>query len=210
MPLITIRHDDLGSAAGQALIGGLDGELLRRYPDRSAVPPIAQEAFTKIAVDEVAPGHGVFLIASVDGVDVGCGAVRDIGDETGELKRMFVLPDHRGLGVASALVASLEKEASGLGLVRVVLEVATFSDDAIAMYAKNGYHVGGHPLRPIGPMFWDIDRGCRATGQIAECGRGLMATTSARGRCLTASGNSAAPPTAPLASADSGRISLVQ
>jgi putative acetyltransferase len=103
------------------------------------VPPRAQEAFTNVAVDEVAPGSGAFLIASIDGVDVGCGAVRDIGDRTGELKRMFVLPDHRGLGIASALVAALEREASKLGLVRIVLEVATFSDDAIAMYAKNGY-----------------------------------------------------------------------
>jgi GNAT superfamily N-acetyltransferase len=139
MPPVTIRHDDLAGAAGQALIGALDRELLRRHPDRAAVPPRAQEAFTNLAVGEVAPGRGAFLIASVDGADVGCGAVRDIGDRTGELKRMFVLPDHRGLGVASALVASLEDEASALGLVRIVLEVATFSDDAIAMYAKNGY-----------------------------------------------------------------------
>jgi putative acetyltransferase len=139
MSTVAIRLDDLEGAAGHALIGALDDELLRRYPDRAAVPPRAQEAFTKLAVGEVAPGRGAFLIASVDGVDVGCGAVRDIGDRTGELKRMFVLPDHRGLGVASALVASLEEEASALRLARIVLEVATFSDDAIAMYAKNGY-----------------------------------------------------------------------
>jgi GNAT superfamily N-acetyltransferase len=65
---------------------------------------------------------------------------RDIGGGSGELKRMFVLPDHRGLGVASALVASLEQMAAALGLVRIVLEVAAFSLDAIAMYAKNGNH----------------------------------------------------------------------
>jgi len=139
MSLVSIRRDDLEGPAGQALIRALDDELLGRYPDRAAVPARAQEAFTRVAVDEVAPGRGAFLIASVEGVDVGCGAVRDIGDQTGELKRMFVLPDHRGCGVASALLASLEKEAAALGLVRIVLEVATFSQDAVAMYAKNGY-----------------------------------------------------------------------
>jgi hypothetical protein len=58
MPLIAIRHDDLRSPAGQALIAALDRELLRRYPDRLAVPPTARGSFTKIDMDEVAPGKG--------------------------------------------------------------------------------------------------------------------------------------------------------
>lgn len=134
-----IRREAVEAAAAQRLIGELDGELLRRHPNRDGVPAVAQEAFTRLGADEVVAGRGAFLVASVGAIDAGCGAVRHIGGEVGELKRMFVLPEYRGRGVASALVSCLEAEASALGIVRIVLEVATFSADAIALYAKRGY-----------------------------------------------------------------------
>jgi putative acetyltransferase len=139
MTVVEFRRETLEAAAAQRLIGELDDELLRRHPNREGVPAAAQEAFTKLGSDEVLRGRGAFLVASVDGIDAGCGAVRCIGGKVGELKRMFVRPEYRGRGVASALVSRLEAEAASLGMVRTVLEVATFSADAIAMYAKNGY-----------------------------------------------------------------------
>jgi putative acetyltransferase len=139
MGVVQTRREALQSSSALRLIAALDGELLRRYPNRDEVPPVAQDAFTRLGDDEVAPGRGAFLVASVDGEDAGCGAVRGIGNQTGELKRMFVLPEYRARGVASALLSCLEAEASGLGIIRIVLEVATFSEDAIALYTKCGY-----------------------------------------------------------------------
>jgi GNAT superfamily N-acetyltransferase len=99
--------------------------LRARYPDRSAVPAAVNSAFTRLDIDEVERGRGAFLIASIDDVDIACGAVRDIGGKVGELKRMFVAPEYRGRGVASALIRALEGEASQLGIDEIVLEVAT-------------------------------------------------------------------------------------
>src|SRR6185295_1025197 len=49
----------------------------------------------------------IFLVASLDGRPVGCGAVRELEPGAGEVKRMFVLPECRGRGIARALLAAL-------------------------------------------------------------------------------------------------------
>ena len=84
----------------------------------------------------------VFLVArDSGGAAVACGALRQLDAESAEIKRMYVLPAHRGSGVATALLRSLETEAVGLGLGELRLETGTAQSDAIRFYEREGYRL---------------------------------------------------------------------
>jgi putative acetyltransferase len=85
-------------------------------------------------------GHrGAFLVVYADGNPVGCGAVRLVDAETGELKRMYMAPTVRGQGLGRRLVAALENEARSLGAKRLILETGIRQSAAIALYRKCGF-----------------------------------------------------------------------
>src|SRR5690606_35514844 len=65
---------------------------------------------------------GVFLIARLNGHAIGCGALKSLDDSTGEIKRMWVAPEARGLGIACRLLEALEDQARRSGFSRVVLD----------------------------------------------------------------------------------------
>ncbi|MFC8598481.1 MULTISPECIES: GNAT family N-acetyltransferase [unclassified Isoptericola] len=94
----------------------------------------------------------VTLVARVDGRAVGTAAVRDVSGTddrrgrgtahpaaTGEVKRVFVTADARGLGVARRLMAELERSARQVGFRRFVLETGTAQPEAMGLYAAIGY-----------------------------------------------------------------------
>lgn len=70
---------------------------------------------------------------------VGCGAIRRYSDNTMEVKRMFVLKDYRGAGIASNILKELEFWAVELNYENCILETGQKFSDAIALYKKNGY-----------------------------------------------------------------------
>ena len=88
---------------------------------------------------QVDAGQGAFLIAYLDDVAVGCGAVRRLDVTTAELKRMYVDPVVRGRGVGRALVEALECEARLLGVRQIVLETGTRLAPAVRLYEGMGY-----------------------------------------------------------------------
>src|SRR5581483_4844532 len=60
--------------------------------------------------------HGVFLVVrDNDGAAIGCGGVARFDETRGELKRMYVVPGHRGRGLGRRLLVELEVEARRLG-----------------------------------------------------------------------------------------------
>lgn len=67
---------------------------------------------------------------------VGCGALKCYDDETAEIKRMFVIPEFRGKGYASAILSELEKWAKELQFKKVILETGTVQKEAIKLYSK--------------------------------------------------------------------------
>lgn len=56
-----------------------------------------------------------------------------------ELKRMFVRPEARRLGLAARLLTVVEADALGRGVRRIVLETGTLSEAAISLYERCGY-----------------------------------------------------------------------
>ena len=71
---------------------------------------------------DLVPPAGAFLVGSIDGEPVACGAMKTIEPGVGSLKRMWVADDVRGLGVGRRMLEALEAEASGLGLRVLRLE----------------------------------------------------------------------------------------
>ncbi|MEK6482455.1 GNAT family N-acetyltransferase [Catalinimonas sp. 4WD22] len=70
---------------------------------------------------------------------VGCGAIKAYSPQAMEVKRMYTLPAARGKGVASLILAELEKWAGELGYTSCVLETGKRQPEAIRLYEKNGY-----------------------------------------------------------------------
>jgi DNA-binding MarR family transcriptional regulator/GNAT superfamily N-acetyltransferase len=90
-------------------------------------------------LDEMRPPNGVFLIATLRGEPIGCGALKFHRHAPTELKRMWVAPQARGLGVGRRLLTELESRAAAAGTNTVRLETNRTLTEAIAMYRSAGY-----------------------------------------------------------------------
>ena len=132
MPTREIRRSALTSPDAIQLIDALNLELTGTFPEPSARHFSLSDA-------QLAPGHGAFVIAYLDGLAVGCGAMRRLDEATAELKRMYVRPFARGRGIGRTLVEVLEYEARLLPVSRVVLETGNRLLPAIKMYQSMGY-----------------------------------------------------------------------
>jgi RimJ/RimL family protein N-acetyltransferase len=131
---VDIRREQITSPVASALIAALNAELARQYPEEGA-------NHFRLDAEEVEEGRGGFLVASLGGEPVGCGAIRRVDASTGEIKRMFVAPAFRGRRIGARLLAALEDQARRLGLTRIVLETGTRQAEALGLYGRAGYVV---------------------------------------------------------------------
>jgi putative acetyltransferase len=81
------------------------------------------------------------IVAYHDDKPVGCGAIKEYDTSTVEVKRMFTTTEARGKGVASVILAELEKWAIELSYKRAILETGIRQVEAIGLYKKNDYKV---------------------------------------------------------------------
>ena len=81
------------------------------------------------------------LIAYLQNEPIGCGAFRNYNEDTVEIKRMFVRPEFRVRGVASAILSELEKWCTEIGHRICVLETGKNQPEAIAFYKKHGFEI---------------------------------------------------------------------
>ena len=110
------------------------------------------------------PPDGSFFVGYRDGVPVATGAwrrspVAAFGSErTAEVKRMYVAPAARGLGLARRMLAHLEHSAGEHGAEVVVLETGLKQPEAIALYESSGYT----PIPGFGHYKWSPTSRCYA------------------------------------------------
>lgn len=78
-------------------------------------------------------------MAYKDEIVVGCGAFKEYEPNITEIKRMFTLEEHRGQGVAAAVLDELEKWAAESGFEKAILETGNKMTAAIRLYEKSGY-----------------------------------------------------------------------
>lgn len=119
-----------------ALVARVQLEYVERYgsPDESPVDPLVFD-----------PPEGLFLVGYDAGEPVATGAwrrspVRALGGTSAvEVKRMYVVPEHRGRGYARSVLADLERTARAAGHDLAVLETGLKQPEAIALYLSEGY-----------------------------------------------------------------------
>ena len=89
--------------------------------------------------DGMRPPAGLFVLATLRGAPVGCGALLFRRDDPPEIKRMWVDRSARGLGVGRRLLGDLEQRAAAAGCTAVRLDTNRTLGEAIAMYRSSGY-----------------------------------------------------------------------
>jgi len=79
------------------------------------------------------------IVAYYEGKPAGCGCFKKFEEDTVEIKRMYVDPEVRGKGIASAVLNELEIWAKEKGNKTIVLESASKLTNAHSLYYKKGY-----------------------------------------------------------------------
>jgi len=118
----------------QRLITQADAVMLSQYP---------AESNHLDDVNELAKPNVYFIGAFVDDRLAGIGAVKLLSDdgEYGEIKRVYVEPDFRGLGISVEIMSMLEAHLSARGVSCARLETGNKQSEAVSLYRKLGYHV---------------------------------------------------------------------
>ena len=102
-------------------------------------PQSALAEFWENAEDYLPP-EGCLLIAKDEaGTIVGCGMMKRLEDDTGELKRVFVTESARGTGTGRALIEAREEVARAMGLKRLVADTLTPNVEMRDLYPKLGF-----------------------------------------------------------------------
>lgn len=131
---VVIERVDPASDSARWCVAQYYAELTNRFEDgfdpASSIP--ADDA-------ELRSPRGAFLVATVDGEPVACGAVKKVSAGVGWIKRMWVARTARGLGLGRQMLAALEREARRLGLTTVQLETNRSLVEAIQLYRSAGY-----------------------------------------------------------------------
>lgn len=127
---VKIVETNVSAPEARALMAELDRELSQHYP-ASSIHGIGHENFHN--------DGGVFLVAFSGSRPVGCGGLRRIDGVTGELKRLFVVPEMRRRGISRAILAQLESMAREWGLRELFLETGDRQPEAQAVFQSAGY-----------------------------------------------------------------------
>ena len=132
--LITVTPADPADDRARFCLTSYVEELDRRF-DGGFDPGLSISA----DAEELRPPAGVLLLATVRSEPVGCAALKLHGPEAAEIKRMWVSPSARGLGVGRRLLTEIESYAARAGVRLLRLETNDTLTEAISLYRSAGY-----------------------------------------------------------------------
>jgi ribosomal protein S18 acetylase RimI-like enzyme len=135
---IVIRRERPDAPDAVALIGELDTHLGSLY---------AAESRHGFSVEKLLKDGVDFFVSRVDERPAGCGGVLIVGQEYAEIKRMYVRPAFRGLGLGRRMLDHLVAHARERGLTVIRLETGIHQHEAIALYEGSGFR----RIAPFGP-----------------------------------------------------------
>ena len=110
----------------------------------SFYPPESCHGFS---VDRLIVESVAFFVLRAEGEPAGCGGIKLVGREYGEIKRMYVRPQFRGAGFGKMILDHLADHARAHGVTLLRLETAVHQKAAIRLYA----HTGFYRIPPFGP-----------------------------------------------------------
>src|SRR5215831_1439732 len=131
---VEIRPVDPEHADAQYCLAEYVAELNRRST-RGFDPSVGATALPH----EVRPPAGAFFVAYLHGEAIGCGAVKHHADAPAEIKRMWLAPQARGLGLGRRLLSTLEECALAGGARLAHIETSEVLTEAISLYRSAGW-----------------------------------------------------------------------
>lgn len=144
--VITAERPDTADAS--ALVEELEAFLATIYPSESR---------HGYSVEKLISQGVAFFVLRYDGRPAGCGGIQLFGTEYGELKRMYVRPQFRGLGFGKLLLDHLTEYARSRGVGLLRLETGIHQYAAIALYEREGFrdvpHFGEYREAPLSRFF---------------------------------------------------------
>jgi GNAT superfamily N-acetyltransferase len=127
---VEITHERPDSEAAMELIAELEAHLSPLYP---------AESRHGYSVEKLL-GEGVaFFVIRYDDHPAGCGGLQLFGSEYGEVKRMYIRPAFRGLGLGKLMIEHLAAYARSQGAGRLRLETGIHQHAAIGLYERMGF-----------------------------------------------------------------------
>ena len=127
-PIIAPERPDTTDA--RTLIAELEGELAPHYP---------RESRHGFSVEQLVADAVPFFLIRENGAPAGCGGVKVIGREYGEVKRMYVRPHFRGSGLARLMLTHLSQYVEHQGIRLLRLETGIHQRAAISLYERMGF-----------------------------------------------------------------------
>jgi GNAT superfamily N-acetyltransferase len=127
---ITITQERPDTPDAVQLITELEATLEPHYPTESR---------HGYSVETLLEQGVAFFVVRRGDVPAGCGGVQIYGEEYAELKRMYVRPAHRGLGLAKRLVEHLGGYSLERGVPVLRLETGIYQEAAIGLYERMGF-----------------------------------------------------------------------
>ena len=126
--IISLESPD--SADAVELIAELEAHLDPLYPTESR---------HGYSVEKLLRQGVSFFVIRENGVPIGCGGVQFFGSDYGEIKRMYIRPQFRGLGFARLMLDHLSEFTRTNGINVLRLETGIHQHDAIALYERAGF-----------------------------------------------------------------------
>jgi pimeloyl-ACP methyl ester carboxylesterase/GNAT superfamily N-acetyltransferase len=130
---IHISEEPFNTPVSTALVADYVAEIKAMYPEWTPdVPP-------RMTGQDVEPPNGCWLVAYRAEQPVGCAGLKRLDPRTAEIKRVYVVPQARGAGVAQALIAALERAAENSGYDTVRLDTGARQAASVALFTSAGY-----------------------------------------------------------------------
>ena len=143
--------------------------LLQEYAESLGSDPCLQDFAEELATlpGRYARPEGRLLLARMEDKVAGCAALRSLDVETGEMKRVYVRPAFRGLGLGRMLAESILHESRAAGYRRVRLDTLPSLLGAQQLYRELGFHeiapYGDNPVAGAVYLELELDRAFRET-----------------------------------------------
>lgn len=151
---IALRLADPEAAEARACLAAYYAELDRRFAGG-----FRAEDSGDPEADKLRPPRGAFLLAEFDGAAIACGGLTPLPDadlKTGEIKRLWIAPAARGLGLSLRMMEALEARARSYGMARLRLDTNGALTEASALYRRLGWvETGRYNDNPYAELFFE-------------------------------------------------------